>query len=62
MKVEKGRLEGDRISWVLKRDREDGSVMTYEMTGKVEGTRLAGSASTTIEGNPVTISWTARRK
>jgi hypothetical protein len=47
----------------VKRDRPDGSLMTYRMSGNVkpDGT-LAGAAKIEFEGNEVDAPWTAKRK
>lgn len=62
LELKEGKVEGARISWVLKRDRPDGSSMTYEMTGALESGRISGKAKTDMGGNPVTIDWSAKRR
>ncbi|MBL9139799.1 MAG: hypothetical protein JNK85_28270 [Verrucomicrobiales bacterium] len=62
IELKDGKIEGSQVSWTLKRDRPDGSSMTYEMTGKSEGGKLAGKATTDMGGNAVTIEWSAKRR
>ncbi len=57
-----GKVEGEKFSWTIQRDRADGGTMTYEMSGKVEGGKLLGSTKTDMGGAPVQIEWTAKRK
>jgi lysophospholipase L1-like esterase len=56
-----GRVNGNEVSWIIKRDRTDGTIMTYDLTGRVEGTTLLGKAKTSFNGNDVNLDWTARR-
>ena len=62
IELEKGEVRGNDFTFVLKRNRSDGSVMTYDIAGKLDGGKLAGKASTQMDGNPVTIPWTAKRR
>ncbi len=62
LKIENGRIAKGRFSWTLNRDRSDGSVMRYEISGKAEGDRLVGTARTDVEGNAVSREWTAKRR
>ncbi len=62
MELQNGRLDGTEYSWTLKRDRGDASVMIYEMSGKVENGKMAGKTQTTMDGNPITLEWTAKRR
>ncbi|MFN0067092.1 MAG: platelet-activating factor acetylhydrolase IB subunit [Limisphaerales bacterium] len=63
MNLENGKLNGNEFSWIVKRDRPDGSLMTYRMSGSVkpDGT-LAGQAKTVFDGNEMDAPWTAKRK
>lgn len=58
---EDGRADGDALSWVVRRKRDDGTVMTYRMKGRFEGDRIQGSATTVFQGSEVSIDWSARR-
>jgi lysophospholipase L1-like esterase len=62
LKIENGKVEDDSVSWIIKRDRENGGVMTYRMSGKLEGGKLKGKTETEVDGNPISNEWTAKRK
>jgi hypothetical protein len=63
LKIEDGKLEGDKLSWTLKRQRGDGSAMVYKMTGKVESAdKLTGNTSADMGGQNVDMPWSAARK
>lgn len=62
LEIENGRVEGNTFSWTVKRDRPDGSTMTYAMSGKLEDGRITGQTKTTMNGGEVTAEWTAKRK
>jgi hypothetical protein len=56
------RIEDGSFSWRVKRDRPNGGFMVYEMSGRVEDGRLKGTTRTTMEGNPINLEWTAKRR
>ena len=60
--IENGKADGDTFSWTVKRDRPDGTTMTYEMSGKATDGALTGQAKTKFDGNDVTSAWSAKRK
>ncbi|MGV3773708.1 MAG: platelet-activating factor acetylhydrolase IB subunit [Verrucomicrobiales bacterium] len=60
--IEKGKRDNDNFTWEVRRTREDGGVMTYKMNGKLEGGKIAGKATTDVEGTEITIDWTARKQ
>ncbi len=62
LEIENGKIEGNALSWIVKRDRPDGGSMTYEMTGAVEDGKIVGKTKTTMDGNEVVVDWSARRK
>ncbi len=62
LNLESVRLEGNTFSWKVKRDRQGGEVMEYEMAGTVENGALAGTVKTRMDGNEMTSKWTAARK
>ena len=35
--------------------------MTYEMSGKVDGSAITGRAKTSVDGNPMEVDWSAKR-
>jgi beta-glucosidase len=58
--IANGKLDGNRFTWTVQRDRPDGSRMTYEMSGTVDGSSIQGVAKTDFNG-PKTSEWTAQR-
>jgi hypothetical protein len=62
LQIEKGKLDGNNFTWTLQRKRPEGGTMTYQMSGKLEDAKIAGKASTTLEGSEVKIDWTAKKK
>jgi beta-glucosidase len=63
LELKNGRIEGGKFSWTVVRDRSNGGTMTYEMSGSVEaGGKLTGKSRTEMEGNPVEVTWTAKRR
>jgi beta-glucosidase len=61
LEIEKGQVDGDAFTWIVKRDRPDGSLMTYQMSGKFTGTQITGRAKTTMDGQEVVVDWSAKR-
>lgn len=61
MIIENGKLNGDLLSFTLKRDRPDGSTMVYEMTGRLVDGTIQGTAKTEMDGSPTSSEWSARR-
>jgi beta-glucosidase len=62
LQIENGKATGNEFTWIVKRDRPDGSILTYRMAGKVEGDKITAKATTTLDGNEVTSEWSAKRK
>lgn len=63
LKIEDGKLDGDKVSWTLKRQRGDGSSMVYKMSGKVESSdKMSGNTSADMGGQTVDMPWSAARK
>lgn len=58
LSITNGSVKGQDVKFTIQRDRPQGGSMTYEMTGKLEGNSMKGSASSEM-GN---AEWTARRK
>ncbi len=59
--IEEGTIAGNAFSFIVKRDRPDGSIMTYRMTGQLIGDTIVGKATTEMDGSQITVSWGARR-
>jgi hypothetical protein len=60
LEIEKGTVEGDKITFTLKRERPNGGSMTYEMTGTLKGDAIEGNAKALEMG--ATQVWSATRK
>lgn len=61
LEIENGKIEGNKMTFLLKRDRPDGSAMVYKMTATVAADTLTGTAETEMDGAPMTMPWRARR-
>lgn len=62
LNIEDGKLDGNSFQWTVKRDRPNGETMTYKMSGTIDGGTLNGSVVTALNGQDVTMKWTAKRK
>lgn len=62
LEIEGGKVSGNTFTWTVKRDRPDGTAMTYRMSGKVEGDTIIGKAKTEIDGTTAESDWNAKRK
>ncbi len=62
LEIEDGQVSGNTFSWTVKRDRPDGSVMVYTMTGTLQDGKITGKVTTTLDGSETTAEWSARRK
>jgi len=62
LEIENGKVNGSGFTWTVKRDRPDGSIMTYRMSGKLDGDKITGAAKTEMDGNEITSEWSAKRK
>ena len=62
LEIEEGKLEGNAFSWTVKRDRPNGEVMVYKMSGTIENGELKGSVKTTVDGQEVVTTWSGKRK
>jgi hypothetical protein len=59
--IENGKIDGNSVSWRVKRDRSDGTTMVYEVTGHTEGAGLVGKVKTELNGNEMKVDWSAKR-
>jgi len=62
LEVAEGKVQGDTLTWTMRRDRPDGSTMVYAMSGRLVDGKIDGKSETTMDGNPISRAWTARRK
>jgi lysophospholipase L1-like esterase len=61
VEIENGQIKGNELSFVLKRDRSDGSTTTYHVAGKVADGRITGTVKSVADGQERSAEWTARR-
>lgn len=57
-----GTVDGKVLKFTVKRDRPQGGFMIYKMTGTVDGDKIQGTTETEMDGQPVSQSWSAKRK
>jgi hypothetical protein len=57
----KGSIDGNKIKLTVKRDRPQGGEMVYEMSGTVEGNEIQGEVETEMEGQKMSLPWSAKR-
>ena len=62
LEIQDGKLNGSEVSWAVKRDRPDGSTVTYQMSGKLENGKITGVAKANLDGQEITSEWGARKK
>lgn len=60
--IENGKLDGKKFSWIVKRDRPSGEVMTYTMAGTIENGEMKGTVKAVLDGQDISTEWTAKRK
>lgn len=59
--VTDGTIKDGVVSFVVTRQRPDGSAMAYGMTGKLAGDAIAGKASADMGGQMIEIPWSMKR-
>ena len=62
LEIQDGTLVGKQMNFTVRRDRSQGGVMVYKMTGAVEGGQIQGRTATEMDGRTVTQEWSAKRK
>ncbi len=62
LEVADGKVQGNTLTWTMRRERTDGSTMVYSMSGRLVDGKIDGKSETTMDGNPISRAWTARRK
>lgn len=62
LKITEGAVDGKKITFVVKRDRQDGGSMTYKMSGEVDGAKIKGAAETEMGGQMQKIDWSATKQ
>jgi GDSL-like Lipase/Acylhydrolase family len=62
LEIQNAEVNGNEVSWIVKRDRPDGSILTYRISGKVDNGVIEGVAKTDLDGQERSVKWTARKK
>jgi len=62
LEIVEGKVAGSEFTWTVKRDRSGGGVMVYRMSGKLDGDKITGKATTEMDGSEITVEWSAKRK
>jgi lysophospholipase L1-like esterase len=62
LEIADGKLEGNRMSWTVKRDRPTGGELTYRMSGTLSDGKINGRVKTLLNGEEQDVEWSARRK
>lgn len=62
LEIQNAEIKGNELSWMVKRDRRDGSIATYQVSGKVENGVIRGVVKGNLDGQERTFDWTARKK
>jgi beta-glucosidase len=62
LEIQNGKVTGNEVSWMVKRERRNGAVVTYNVSGKVDGGKMGGIVKTEVDGQQVSVEWSARRK
>jgi hypothetical protein len=59
--IKDGSVRDGEFSWSVRRDRPNGGAMTYRMSGKLDGDKITGTATTEMDGQETTADWSAQR-
>ncbi|MCS7024147.1 MAG: hypothetical protein NZV14_05065 [Bryobacteraceae bacterium] len=62
LELEEGRVDGNKLKFLIRRERPQGGVAVYKMEGQWEGSNMKGTAETDMFGENVKAEWTATRK
>jgi hypothetical protein len=62
LEIQEGTVDGSKLSFVVRRDRSQGGVMVYKMTGTMEGDQIRGRTETEMDGQLASEEWSAKRK
>lgn len=61
LEIEEGTITGSELRFVLRRARNEGGTMVYEMMGRVSGNLIRGTARTPMGDPPATAEWVMQR-
>ncbi len=62
LEIQEGTVDGKSLKFTVRRDRQAGSAMVYKMSGTLEGDQIKGTTETSMDGQSVSESWSAKRK
>jgi beta-glucosidase len=62
LEIQEGKISGNQCTFIVRQNRDDGSVVVYKSKAKIEADAITGSAQTEVDGKSVTIEWKATRK
>ena len=62
LKITEGTVDGKKVFFVVKRERQDGGSMVYKLAGDLEGSKIKGSAETEMGGQMQKIEWSATKQ
>ena len=62
LEITEGSADGKNLKMTIKRERPDGGVMIYQMSGTVDGNEIKGMTKTEMGGQEATGEWSAKRK
>jgi beta-glucosidase len=61
LEISEGRIQSGQLSFSIRRDRDQNSPMVYKMEAKLAGDSLEGTATTEMDGAPITVKWIAQK-
>ena len=62
LKITEGAMDGTKVTFTVKRERQDGGSMVYKLSGDVDGSKIKGSAETEMGGQVQKIEWSATKQ
>ena len=62
LKITEGTVDGKKVAFTVKRDRQDGGSRVYKLSGEVDGTKIKGSAETEMGGQTQKVDWSATKQ
>ena len=62
LEIQEGTMDGKSLKFTVRRDRQSGGAMIYKMSGTLEGDQIKGTTETSMDGQNVSQSWSAKRK
>jgi len=62
LEITDGTVNGSELKFTVKRDRQSGGTLIYQMTAKVNGDTLDGKTTAEMDGQKLESTWSAKRK